>query len=151
MRERQRTGDASGERGILIAAVVVAVVLPVLPLGLAVLCPAAICGAASCLERSGRLGSLSGNDWFLAIVRVGEFQPLAPGSALGGSLRLTGIPMQAAVSPESEELDLARYEGRAVLIRGHDGGGWIYSAEVVARAGPILSALVRLVLSLWSG
>ena len=61
---------------------------------------------------------------------------------------MTGIPMQAAVSPESEELDLARYEGRVILVRGHDGGGWIYSATVIVKAGPILSAVVRLVLSL---
>jgi hypothetical protein len=29
------------------------------------------------------------------------------------------------------------------MIRGHDGGGWIYSAEVIDEAGSILTAVVQ--------
>ena len=86
---------------------------------------------------------MSGNDQFLGIVQLGHFQTLKPDSTAGGSRRLTGISMQAAQSPESAELDLAEYEGRAILVRGHDGGDWIYSTEVIDQAGPILTAVVQ--------
>lgn len=29
------------------------------------------------------------------------------------------------------------------MVRGHDGGGWIYSAEVIDQVGPILTAVVQ--------
>ena len=61
----------------------------------------------------------------------------------GGSVRLTSLPMQAAQPPESGELDLTEYEGKAITVRGHDGGGWIYSAEVIDQAGLILTAVVQ--------
>ncbi len=81
------------------------------------------------------------SDQFLGIVENGNFRILSPTPSLG-SARLTGIPMQAAVSPEFEELDLTAYEGCAIMVCGHDGGGWIYSARIVDRAGPILTAVV---------
>ena len=87
-----------------------------------------------------------GDEWFLGTVEDGRFQPLVPSVAHGGFVRLTTIPMQAAQAPESGEPDLAQYEGRAVIVRGHDGGGWIYSARVVAKVGPILSFVIRRVL-----
>ena len=80
-------------------------------------------------------------DRFLGIVEKGEFRILSPYSSLG-PVRLTGIPMQAAMSPEVEELDLAEYEGCAIMVCGHDGGGWIYSTKVIDGAGPILTAVV---------
>lgn len=44
--------------------------------------------------------------------------------------RLSGCPrnsgIQEAVSPETRELDLAQYEGSALMVGGHYGGGWIY-------------------------
>ena len=83
---------------------------------------------------------MNGNDLFLGIVQDGKFHSLSPKTA---SVRLTGISMQAAVAPESQELHLTEYEGSAVMVRGHDGGGWIYSAEIVDKAGPILTAVVR--------
>lgn len=86
---------------------------------------------------------MNGNDEFLGIVQNGRFQHLAPHRALGGSVRLTSMPMQAAQTPESAELDLAEYEGKAIMVRGHGGGDWIYSAEVIDQAGPILTAVVR--------
>jgi hypothetical protein len=83
---------------------------------------------------------MNGNNHVLGIVQDGSFQPLAP---RGLSARLTTIQMQAAMPPESGELDLAEYEGKAIMVRGHDGGGWIYSAEVIDQAGPILTAVVQ--------
>ena len=44
--------------------------------------------------------------------------------------RLSRMGMQEARSPESAELDLGAYEGSVVVVEGHDGGGWIYSARV---------------------
>ena len=80
-------------------------------------------------------------DRFLGIVENGEFRMLSPYSSLG-PVRLTGIAMQAAMPPEVDELDLAEYEGCAIMVCGHDGGSWIYSAKVIDRAGPILTAVV---------
>lgn len=149
--EKQKTRDTRGERPIPVVAIVAVALLPVLLLGLAVACPAVACGVAGYLWHFERADAVGGDVWLVGIVRDGEFLPLVRGRALDGAVRLTGMPMQAAVSPESEEVDLAGYDGRVILIRGHDGGGWVYSAEVIARAGPILSALVRLALGSMSG
>jgi len=86
---------------------------------------------------------MNSNDQFLGIVQLGHFQILTPDRIADTSVRLTSMPMQAAQPPESKELDLTEYEGQAIMVRGHDGGGWIYSAEVIDRAGPILTAVVR--------
>ena len=86
---------------------------------------------------------MNGNEQFLGIVKLGKFSILTPGRLAGSSARLTGIPMQAAVAPESREINLSQYEERALLIRGHCSGDWIYSAEVVDQAGPILTAVVQ--------
>jgi hypothetical protein len=86
---------------------------------------------------------MDSNDQFLGIVQLGHLQILTPDQAAGSSVRLTSIPMQAAQPPESREIDLTKYEGQAIMVRGHDGGGWIYSAEVIDQAGPILTAVVQ--------
>jgi hypothetical protein len=49
--------------------------------------------------------------------------------------------------PEAQEIDLKKHEGKAIMVRGRYGGGWIYSAEIIDLAGPILSALVQKVFS----
>ena len=79
---------------------------------------------------------------YLGIVREGQLRLLAPRPALTGPLRLTAMAMHVSQPPESEELDLSDLEGRAIMVRGHDSGGWIYSAQVTDQAGSILSALV---------
>jgi hypothetical protein len=86
---------------------------------------------------------MNGNDQLLGIVQDGAFELLSPYHAPGGSARLTAISMQESVPPETAELDLSVYEGKAIMVRGHDGGGWIYSAVVIDQAGPILTAVVR--------
>lgn len=79
----------------------------------------------------------------LGIVQDGRFRRLAPEPAMDLPVRLTAIKMYEAISPEAAELDLTDYEGRAIMIRGLDAGGWIYSAAVIDRAGPILTAVVQ--------
>ena len=45
--------------------------------------------------------------------------------------------------PQSGELNIAEYNGSAIMITGIDQGEWIFEAEIVDRAGPILTALVE--------
>jgi hypothetical protein len=66
---------------------------------------------------------MNGNDQFLGVVQDGAFELLSPYHAPGGSARLTAISMQESVPPEMAELDLSVYEGKAIMVRGHDGGG----------------------------
>jgi hypothetical protein len=84
-----------------------------------------------------------GRQTLIGIVRDGELWILAPAGSAGFSARLTGIAMQESVPPESREIDLRAYEGAAILVRGQDGGGWIYAAEVIDRGGPLLTELAR--------
>lgn len=86
---------------------------------------------------------MSNNSQFLGIVENKKFKLVFPKSGPDIYVRLTSIPMQAAQSPESAELDLSTYQGKAIMVRGHDGGGWIYSAEVIDEAGPILTVVVQ--------
>jgi hypothetical protein len=81
-------------------------------------------------------------DQFLGMVQLGRFQILSPSHAVGEAVRLTGIQMQEAVPPETREIDLTQYEGSALMVSGHYGGGWIYAARIVESAGPILTAVV---------
>ena len=82
---------------------------------------------------------------FIGVVGQGKFKLLAPqpSSPLAAEIRLTGMQMQEARPPESAELNLEAYEGKAVMVHGHDGGGWIYGAAVVDSGGPLVTALVK--------
>ncbi len=86
---------------------------------------------------------MSSHNRVLGIVENGQFKPLAPTSQTGDKVRLTSLPAQAAQPPDSAELNLAEYEGGAIMVQGHHSGGWIYAAEVIDRAGPILTAVVQ--------
>ena len=81
---------------------------------------------------------------FIGIVKSGKFHLLAPRSSspLAAGIRLTGMQMQEARPPESAELNLEKYEGKVVMVHGHDGGGWIYRAAVVDSGGPLVTILV---------
>ncbi len=79
----------------------------------------------------------------LGVVERGHFIPLDPERGAAMPVRLTRMPMQAARAPESDEIDLSAFEGRAIVIWGHDGGGWVYSAQVEGAVDPISAALVR--------
>ena len=80
---------------------------------------------------------------YLGLVKDKKFLLLIPESESGNVVRLTEMPMQAAIPPEAQEIDLKKHEGKAIMVRGRCGGGWIYSAEIIDLAGPILSALVQ--------
>ena len=79
---------------------------------------------------------------FLGIVRDGAFEMLWPDYAPAGAVRLTTVQMGKGRAPESAELDLSKLEGQAIMIAGYDDGDWIYEAQVVDQAGPILTMVV---------
>lgn len=84
------------------------------------------------------------NTGFLGIVRGGALLTLASEKASApASLRLTSLTLDDERAPESGELDLAPYEGLALLVRGVEREAWVYSAVVVEQANLILSAVVR--------
>ena len=86
---------------------------------------------------------------FIGVVKDGKFHLLAPrpSSPSTAAIRLTDIQMQEARPPESDELNLEKYEGKAVMVHGHNGGGWIYRAAIVDGGGPLVTALVMKVFS----
>jgi hypothetical protein len=90
---------------------------------------------------------VKGNDQFLCMVNDGKLTVLLPESNAGNVVRLTEMPMQAAMPPEAQEISVKRHEGKAIMVEGRYAGGWIYSTEMVDTAGPILSVLVQRVFS----
>jgi hypothetical protein len=86
---------------------------------------------------------MNGEHQVLGIVRDAQFHRLPPDPSFDLPARLTRINVMEAVPPESREIDLSEYEGKAIMVAGHDQGGWIYSAEVIDEAGPILTAVVE--------
>ena len=49
--------------------------------------------------------------------------------------------MSMAEASEITPMNLAEYEGKVIMISGHDQGNWIYSAKIEDIANPILSAV----------
>ena len=86
---------------------------------------------------------MNGRDQILGIVENGSFKRLEPGGPLGDVLRLTSIQRQEARPPESGELNLTEYEGKAIMVTGYIDSRWVYEAFVEDIAGPILTAVVR--------
>lgn len=86
---------------------------------------------------------MSTNGRSVGIVKNERFVIL--GGPTGASLpvRLTEYPIFAGALPEGKEIDLSPYEGKAIMVAGRLEGGWIWSAEIVDAAGPILSAVVE--------
>ena len=90
---------------------------------------------------------MSGSEQFLCVVKDGKITVLLPESQAGNVVRLTEMPMQAAIAPEVQEISVRKHEGKAIMVEGRSSDGWIYSAELIDTAGPILSALVQKVFS----
>jgi len=90
---------------------------------------------------------VSGSEQFLCVVKDGKITVLLPESQAGNVVRLTEMPMQAAIAPEVQEISVKKHEGKTIMVEGRPSDGWIYSAELIDTAGPILSALVQKVFS----
>jgi hypothetical protein len=86
---------------------------------------------------------VNGEEQFLCMVNEGKVTILLPESEAGNVVRLTEMPMQTAIPPEAQEISVKKHDGKAIMVNGQYGGGWIYSTEMVDLAGPILSALVQ--------
>jgi hypothetical protein len=87
---------------------------------------------------------VNSNEQFLCMVKDGKLTILLPESEAGNVVRLTEMPMQAAIPPEAQEISVKKHEGKAIMVEGRIGGGWIYSTEMIDLAGLILSASSRL-------
>jgi hypothetical protein len=86
-------------------------------------------------------------DKFLGIAKDGRFSILMPRPQCC-TVRLTRIEKPASIAEEltaSHEISLAEHEGKALLVTGllPERKGWLYEANVVDEAGPILTEVVK--------
>lgn len=82
---------------------------------------------------------MSDGGYLLGIVRDGRFNVLLPEDGAGTVARLTTLQMQAGQPLENGMLNLAGFEGQALLVTGQLRDDWVYQAQVVEQAGPILT------------
>jgi hypothetical protein len=80
---------------------------------------------------------------YLGLVKDMKLLILIPESESGKVVRLTEMPMQAALPPDAQEIDLKKHEGKAIMVVGRCSGDWIYSAEIIDLASPIVTILVK--------
>jgi hypothetical protein len=83
---------------------------------------------------------------FVGRVANGQFRALS-GTVSEDATRLTSVALRGDRPPESGELDMRPYEASVILVHGNYEGGWIYSAEVVDAAGPLLGLIAEHVFS----
>ncbi|PEP31663.1 hypothetical protein CN575_21450 [Bacillus wiedmannii] len=67
---------------------------------------------------------------YSGIVENGLFNIVQKKPVDCNQVRLTKIPMQAAQTPESAQIELSNYEGKNIQVSGRLSGCWIFSAEV---------------------
>ncbi|MCJ7444419.1 MAG: hypothetical protein MUO26_07815 [Methanotrichaceae archaeon] len=84
---------------------------------------------------------------FLGIVKDGRFSILVP-RAQCCTVRLTRIAKPASIAEElvsSHEINLNEYEGKAIMVTGvlPELKSWLYEANVIDQAGPILTEVVK--------
>jgi hypothetical protein len=89
---------------------------------------------------------MSLNRQYLGRVEASCFKLLLPAPAAGTYRRLTTMGRQVAQPPELQELHLNEYDDQIIMVRGYADDEWIWSAEVIEVAGPILTAVVEQVL-----
>jgi hypothetical protein len=88
---------------------------------------------------------MNGSETYIGLVEMDRFKVLSPKTD-SDSVRLTTVQVQAAQTPESAEVSLEKFESNAIAVQGILSGDWIFSANVIDTAGPIVTALVRKVL-----
>lgn len=86
-------------------------------------------------------------DKFLGLVQDGRFSILMPRPQCC-TVKLTRIARPASIAEElvaSHEIKLAEYEGNAIMVTGvlPERRGWLYEANVIDQAGPILTEVVK--------
>jgi hypothetical protein len=90
-------------------------------------------------------------DKFLGIVQGGRFSILMPRPQCC-TVKLTRIQKPASIAEElvaSHEIDLAEYEGNAIMVSGvlPERKGWLYEASVIDQSGPIVTEVVKEIFS----
>jgi hypothetical protein len=86
-------------------------------------------------------------DKFLGIVQNGRFSILMPRPQCC-TVKLTRIARPASIADElvaTHEINLAEYDGKAIMVSGvlPERRGWLYEANVIDQAGPILTEVVK--------
>jgi len=86
-------------------------------------------------------------DKFMGIVQGDRFSILIPRPQCC-TVKLTRISKPASISEElvaSHEINLGEYEGKAIMVSGvlPEHKGWIYEANVIDQASPILTEVVK--------
>lgn len=86
-------------------------------------------------------------DKFLGLVQDGRFSILTPRPQCC-TVKLTRIARPASIAEEltaTHEISLAEYEGKAIMVTGvlPERRGWLYEANVIDQAGPILTEVVK--------
>ncbi len=86
-------------------------------------------------------------DKFLGLVQDGRFSILMPRPQCC-TVKLTRIARPASIAEEltaSHEINLAEYEGKVIMVTGAlpEHRGWLYEANVIDQAGPILTEVVK--------
>jgi hypothetical protein len=71
----------------------------------------------------------------IGLVRDRKFFPMDKKDSVNVS------EMSMAAASDITPMKLDEYEGKVIMISGHDAGDWIYSAKVEDIASPILSAV----------
>jgi hypothetical protein len=86
-------------------------------------------------------------DKFLGLVENGRFSILMPRPQCC-TVKLTRIEKPASIAEElaaSHEINLSEYEGKALMVTGvlPEHKGWLYEANVIDQASPILTEVVK--------
>ena len=84
---------------------------------------------------------------FLGIVQDGRFSILMPRPQCC-TVKLTRISKPASIAEEltaSHEINLGEYEGKTIMVTGvlPDHKGWLYEANVIDQAGPLMTEVVK--------
>ncbi|HUS75590.1 MAG TPA: hypothetical protein VMY43_06235 [Methanothrix sp.] len=84
---------------------------------------------------------------FLGLVQDGRFSILIPRPQCC-TVKLTRITKPASIAEEltaSHEINLAEYEGKAIMVTGilPEHKGWLYEANVIDQGGPLLTEVVK--------
>jgi hypothetical protein len=88
---------------------------------------------------------MNSSEIYIGLVEMDRFKVLSPKTD-SCSVRLATIQVQAAQTPESAEVNLKKFESSAIAVHGVLSSDWIFSANVIDTAGPIVTALIRKVL-----
>jgi hypothetical protein len=83
------------------------------------------------------------DEQFLGLVKNNKLSTALPESEAVKPVRLTEMPIQTLIPAEAQEISLKKHEGKAIMVVGRCSSDWIYSAEIIDLASPIVTALLK--------